>query len=243
MLKEGGRWISSIFKPVNSQIKSLEQALEESLEDFIFSRQEKRNFKQLLAESALNQAQKDWLLSKGRDLAMEKVNENPEQVLAWFYECTKALRSKKAQQKSLTEAYFSPGTACRSAIIHQLRAAQKTIDICVFTISDDLIRDELAAMHKLGKRIRIISDRDKSFDRGSDIHFLRRLGIPIVLDQTEVHMHHKFALFDNEKLLSGSYNWTRSAAEFNYENLVLNNEERLVQSFQQEFEKLWKELA
>ena len=26
------------------------------------------------------------------------------------------------------------------------------------------------------------------------------------------HMHHKFAIFDGERLINGSYNWTRGAA-------------------------------
>ncbi len=34
------------------------------------------------------------------------------------------------------------------------------------------------------------------------------------------HMHHKFALFDGGRLLTGSYNWTRGAAETNYENVI-----------------------
>lgn len=228
---------------MNSDLQKLEAALQESLEDFIFSRQEKRSFKSLMAHSPLNQAQRDWLLSRARDFAMEKVSEKPDLVLGWFYESAKALKPKRGGQQEASEAYFSPGTACRSAIIHQLRAARKNIDICVFTISDNIIRDELAAQHKMGKRIRIISDNDKSEDMGSDIEFLRRLGIPVILDNTEVHMHHKFALFDREHLLSGSYNWTRSAAERNYENLVLSSEEELVHSFQGEFERLWEKLS
>ena len=196
-----------------------------------------------MAHSPLNQAQRDWLLSRARDFAMEKVSEKPDLVLGWFYESAKALKPKRSGLQNASEAYFSPGTACRSAIIHQLRAARKNIDICVFTISDNIIRDELAAQYKMGKRIRIISDNDKSEDMGSDIEFLRRLGIPVILDNTEVHMHHKFALFDREHLLSGSYNWTRSAAERNYENLVLSSEEELVHSFQGEFERLWEKLS
>lgn len=196
-----------------------------------------------MANRPLNPSQRDWLLSRARDFAQKKVTENPELILGWFYESAKVLKPKKDGQQKASEAYFSPGTACRSAIIHQLRAARKNIDICVFTISDNIIRDELVAQHKLGKRIRIISDNDKSEDMGSDIYFLRRMGIPVILDDTEVHMHHKFALFDRDRLLSGSYNWTRSAAERNYENLVLSSEAELVHSFQGEFERLWTKLS
>jgi phosphatidylserine/phosphatidylglycerophosphate/cardiolipin synthase-like enzyme len=53
------------------------------------------------------------------------------------------------------------------------------------------------------------------------------------------HMHHKFAVFDAARLLNGSYNWTRGAADTNYENLVDTADPRLVAAFAAEFERLW----
>ena len=53
-------------------------------------------------------------------------------------------------------------------------------------------------------------------------------------------MHHKFAVLDGGTLLTGSYNWTRGAAEKNYENLVLLEEPSLVAEFLGQFEKIWE---
>ena len=53
-------------------------------------------------------------------------------------------------------------------------------------------------------------------------------------------MHHKFAVFDSRTLLFGSYNWTRSAAQDNEEDLVVVRERGLVSSFLAEFERLWE---
>ena len=52
-------------------------------------------------------------------------------------------------------------------------------------------------------------------------------------------MHHKFALFDGERLIHGSYNWTRGAADVNYENLVDTGDPDLIAAFAAEFERLW----
>jgi mitochondrial cardiolipin hydrolase len=53
------------------------------------------------------------------------------------------------------------------------------------------------------------------------------------------HMHHKFAIFDGERLLNGSYNWTRGAANTNFENLVDTGDPELIAAFAEEFKRLW----
>jgi len=90
--------------------------------------------------------------------------------------------------------------------------------------------------------VRIVTDNDKEFDAGSDIAQLRQAGVPVAVDRTDAHMHHKFALFDGTWLLNGSYNWTRSAAQFNEENLVVHNDPGLVRQFQAQFDTLWTRL-
>ncbi len=141
------------------------------------------------------------------------------------------------------EVHFSPGETCLGAILDQLEGARRSIDVCVFTITDDRIARALLAAHERGIKLRVITDNDKANDEGSDIWKLERAGIPVRVDRTEWHMHHKFALFDGRIALTGSYNWTRGAARNNEENLVLCDDERFVTAFRREFEKLWKRLG
>ncbi|HEY0817614.1 MAG TPA: phospholipase D-like domain-containing protein, partial [Rhizobacter sp.] len=75
-----------------------------------------------------------------------------------------------------------------------------------------------------------------------DVALLRQRGVPVVVDRTSAHMHHKFALIDETWLLNGSYNWTRSACEHNEENLIVSNDPGLVRSFQAQFDSLWVKL-
>ena len=69
-----------------------------------------------------------------------------------------------------------------------------------------------------------------------------RLGIKVTIDNTRHHMHHKFAVFDQRTLLTGSYNWTRSAAKHNDENILVTHNRRIAERFQSEFNRLWDEL-
>ena len=138
---------------------------------------------------------------------------------------------------------FSPGEDCLDAIRDEFARARRKVDVCVFTITDDRIRAAMLDARRRGVAIRVISDNDKAMDEGSDIEPLRRAGIEVRVDQTEAHMHHKFALYDDARLLSGSYNWTRSAANYNQENLIVTADRAIVERFGSEFERLWSDFS
>lgn len=141
--------------------------------------------------------------------------------------------------ESSSAACFSPGEACLGLIVNHIINARRTIDICVFTITDDRISNMIVAAHKRGVKIRIITDNEKAYDPGSDVPRFREAGIPVIVDESPYHMHHKFAIFDGRRLLNGSYNWTRGAAAQNEENIVDTDDARLIAKFQHEFDALW----
>lgn len=143
----------------------------------------------------------------------------------------------------MEQVFFSPGNECRDAIIHQLHQSVSSLRICVFTISDDRITEEILYRHSMGISIQIITDNDKCYDLGSDIEKLCKAGIEVKVDKTPYHMHHKFAVIDNKTVLTGSYNWTRSAALYNHENIVLSTDKQVVKKFRNEFEKLWDQMV
>ena len=143
------------------------------------------------------------------------------------------------QQKITSHAFFSPGDDCLNAIVESIATTEKTLKICVFTISDDRISEAILAAHRRGISIKIITDNNKLHDTGSDIRELAAKGLEVRIDKTRSHMHHKFALFDEVRVLTGSYNWTRSAAMFNHENILVTDNLSIVQDYSREFDRLW----
>ena len=117
------------------------------------------------------------------------------------------------------------------------------MDICVYTISDDQLSEEVLACHQRGIAVRVITDNEKQFDEGSDIQWLRDKGVPLSIDAGPFHMHRKFALFDGRLLLNGSFNWTRSATTSNEENLLVIDHPQLVAAYGREFDALWARYA
>lgn len=217
--------------------------LEKSIENFRLETSEKKELKAKIKAAKLNKRERDFLRSKIFDIAVthQHLLSKPE-LIDWIEECNKLTLPSKYHQSG-NYAFFSPGNACRSAIISKMKAAKNSLKICVFTISDNEIRDEILIAYRRGISVKIISDNDKSFDAGSDIDYLSKKGIKIKIDQTANHMHHKFCVVDNEVLITGSYNWTRSAAERNQENIVISQDNTLIKSFINEFDQLWDNLV
>lgn len=163
-------------------------------------------------------------------------------AVLWLEQVIKTLEATDAAP-TRTQVHFSPGPACRGAILDCLHQARQTADICVFTIADDRIAEAILKTHARGVSVRIVTDNDKVNDDGSDVAFLQGKGVPVRVDRTAYHMHHKFALFDGRVLLNGSFNWTRSASENNHENLVLTTDVEQVKGFARQFEDLWERFA
>lgn len=214
--------------------------LTQSIDDEILSKEERRSLKKLVASQPLNSNQLNFLRGKIFELANEKATtENYRFIIEWVKATNSALLN---QPKETSDVYFSPGDACRNIIIKQLSAAIKSVNICVFTISDDWITKAIMDTHARGVDIKIITDNEKSEDMGSDIEQLHKHGVRIKMDNTPNHMHHKFMVVDNVSLITGSYNWTRSAAKFNHENILLTKEGGVVKSYLNEFSQLWKSM-
>jgi len=122
-----------------------------------------------------------------------------------------------------------------------LRSATKSIQICIFTLTDDDLKRHLLNLYAKGISIRIITDDSTSTQTGSDIMELSNCGIPVRVDNSPALVHHKFAILDQVCLINGSFNWTRQAHSSNRENVMITNIKQFVDDFGKEFEKLWIE--
>lgn len=142
----------------------------------------------------------------------------------------------------LHEVLFSPGQDIPENISFYLSQAKNSIDLCVFTISDDSLAHALKAAHKRGVRVRLITDNNKMRDHGSQVKELARAGIDVKIDNSRYHMHNKFGLIDGRILFTGSYNWTYTAKTYNQENIIITTNYTIVHKFKDEFARLWQDM-
>lgn len=222
----------------------LDDILSQTLDDLRLSRTERRALTEVFADLDLTDDDRAFIRHRVFALARETVRDaRATQTLEWAEDVVKILHGKLEPDPTISEVHFSPGDECRRTIIRLLKRATKNIDICVFTITDDRLAEEILAAHRRGVKVRILSDNDKAHDRGSDIDRLAASGVEVCVDESEHHMHHKFAVFDYTHVLTGSYNWTRSAAMHNRENVLVSDDPKLVRQYQLAFDELWAVLV
>ncbi len=136
------------------------------------------------------------------------------------------------------QTYFTPGPDCENQIIRELNNARATVDIAVYSITNKSITSAIIATHNRGVRVRVITDRAQSNIRGTSTGALRDAGIAVITNTRHKIMHHKFAIFDARRVVSGSYNWTENASRRNTENCNFWNIK--TRKYPTQFEYMWE---
>lgn len=138
--------------------------------------------------------------------------------------------------------HFVPEVPADTLILEQIEAAQHTIDIAMFTLTHDPIRDALVeALEDPNRdvRVRLIIEGDRAGGDDADIEAAGGLVIrqPNRIGEFSA-MHQKYAVFDGERVISGATNWTYSGTRRNAEDLLVLSDPALVARYQQNFADL-----
>ena len=119
----------------------------------------------------------------------------------------------------VTGIYFTPGSDCQDQIINKIQNS-KTIRAAVYSVNNDDIINALITAKSHGADIVILTDKLQSKSKYSGIPKLKAAGIPVFTNTGFKLEHNKFAVFDNNNVVTGSYNWTNPATDKNSENCI-----------------------
>lgn len=199
-----------------------------------------KELRKLLRKSAGTDRQISSLIDDAYRLAETRSDSIP-----WLKTCVRAITNELMEpRKRFADAMFFPSATSEARLLAYLNKAEKTMEVCLFTITNNQLADALRAAHDRGVAVRIITDDENLKMLGSDVRDLGAYGIPFKADSDpRSHMHNKFVVIDDLLLLTGSFNWTKQAVFKNQENLALFDDAGLVSLYKQEFEKLWAQFV
>ena len=142
-----------------------------------------------------------------------------------------------------------------------LAGARHRLDMALFVLSEQGIADTLASLQAKGVVIRLLADPGFANRSFSEILDLLGTQLPDRVCKVEAHnhpfrtplegvgtprlapgdkLHHKVAVIDGRTVITGSFNWSPSAAHQNDETLLVIDSPLLARHFTAEIDRLWK---
>ena len=123
-------------------------------------------------------------------------------------------------------------------IIEEIRAAKYTIWIAMAWFTDPVLYQELLKKQRQGVNIQIVLD-DNAKNRSTTFtlseHF-ETYWVNITSLYKNI-MHDKFCIIDLQRVIHGTFNWTR-AAQYNKETISIDNNRETAETFSDEFIRL-----
>jgi len=132
-----------------------------------------------------------------------------------------------------------------TAIISAINRAQKTLDIALFSFTDDQLGNAVVQAHRRGASVRVLLAEGQDRVLGGEHGKLVSAGVSVAMAQGLGYFHHSFAVIDGELVITGSYDWSDAADQHNYENAVFiscplsTTAQTVPAQYAGEFARLW----
>lgn len=133
--------------------------------------------------------------------------------------------------------HFSPQAGSQAATLAELGHAKSGVRFMVFAFTDRDIGNLLTKKIRAGVAVQGVFDQCQ-IDRYSEYRWMTKNGAKTWQDGNQSLMHHKTMLVDDEVVITGSYNFTKSAEQNNNEVLAVIRSPRVAQEYRAEFDRL-----
>lgn len=133
--------------------------------------------------------------------------------------------------------YFSPGTSCTDAIVREIAAARSTIHLQAYSFTSEPIARALVDAEKRGVKVVAILDASNRTKNYSAADFLAHEGIETYIDSQHAIAHNKIIIIDGATVITGSFNFTKSADQKNAENLLVIPDSELAAKYEVNWEQ------
>lgn len=145
-------------------------------------------------------------------------------------------------------ACFTPGQDCEGLIITEIGSARQSILVQAYELTSAPIAAALEAAQRRGVHVAILLDKSELTRRGAKALDLLYSGIPVRVDYQPAIAHNKVMVIDeglpDATILTGSFNYTRSAEARNAENLlVIRADQDLAKAYGDNWRSRWQASA
>ncbi len=135
------------------------------------------------------------------------------------------------------ENYFSPVDNVMDKLVSYVQGAQKSIRFMIFTYTDTDLANAMIARNQAGVDTEgVIENRGASEGAMVPLFCAK---VPVKVDGNKYTMHHKIIVIDESTVITGSFNFTKSADQENDDNVLVIHNSDLAKLYLQEFDRVW----
>lgn len=142
------------------------------------------------------------------------------------------------------ETYFAPDDHPQDRLIQLIQKAEDSIEFLYYSFTADEVAQALIYQAERGVKVRGVLDAyQENSGLGGEYQHLKEAGLEVFLDRYPEKLHHKVMIIDDQIVLTGSYNLTRSANQANDENILIIHDPEVADIFLAEFEWIFSDAS
>ncbi|AOR23386.1 phospholipase D-like domain-containing protein [Clostridium taeniosporum] len=159
------------------------------------------------------------------------------QILQLFEK--KPFEIEKDQDSEILSIHFSPEQSLSRYIEKEIKKADKSIEVSMFTFTNRYISRSLLNAAKRGVKVKVIMEKkqcgfskvDEALENQPNIELYK---VGNKLSQFSA-MHQKYCVIDDKTVITGSANWTASGTKFNDEDILILRNRNVAKKYHQNF--------
>ena len=142
-------------------------------------------------------------------------------------------------QAEVLGVYFTPDSRAATAIVQALEASEHEVLVQAYGFTHNGIAQALVRAHRRGVTVRVVMDAKTANTNQYVIGLLRQEDIQTRQDDKHAIAHNKVMVIDDALVITGSFNFTNSAATRNAENVLVLRSTELAQRYKADWLKHW----
>jgi phospholipase D len=135
------------------------------------------------------------------------------------------------------ELCFTPPKGCAAVIVRAILKAKRSIYVQAYGMTSPSIVNALINAQRRGIKIRILLDKSNIKDKWSKMDSLIESGADVGIDKVSGIAHNKVMIIDKSRVITGSFNFTKSADTRNAENVIIINDANVAEQYLQNWLK------
>jgi phosphatidylserine/phosphatidylglycerophosphate/cardiolipin synthase-like enzyme len=129
------------------------------------------------------------------------------------------------------QVFFSPHGGATEGVVNALEHATNSVFVQAYSFTSAAIAKALVDAARRGVKVQVILDKSQRTEKYSEADFLKNEGVPTRIDAEHAIAHNKVMVIDGYLVLTGSFNFTRAAEDYNAENLLIINDSVLARRY------------